>query len=67
MSVPNDARLSHELSVPGGRPFCGAEAVSDPPPDPARPVTCPACARLIEDEARRSAHEQRPRSDESED
>ncbi len=66
MSLPNDTGLSHDLSVPGGRPLCGADAVTNPPPDPARPVTCPACARLVEDKARDAVHEMGPRSDESE-
>jgi hypothetical protein len=64
MTLPDP---THELSVPGGRPLCGADADAAPPPDPVHRVTCPACARLVEDGERRVAHANQVRSDESED
>ncbi|ACL65523.1 conserved hypothetical protein [Anaeromyxobacter dehalogenans 2CP-1] len=60
------SRVVHELSTPGGRPLCGADAVLAPPHQPLR-VTCTACLRLLADDARRAAHAGSPRADESED
>jgi hypothetical protein len=57
----------HDLSVPGGRPLCGADAVMDPPPRSTAPVTCPSCARLLDEDAQRRAHAARPQAEESED
>lgn len=65
MKPSRRTRLTHDLSVPGGRPLCGADAVAEPP-RPVRVVTCPACTRLIEDAARRGVHAASVRSDESE-
>jgi hypothetical protein len=57
----------HDLSVPGGRPLCGADSVTEPPPSPAMPVSCPSCARLLGDAARSKARSARPGAEESED
>lgn len=70
--LATDARASarsgdvHDLSVPGGRPLCGADAVADPPRRAAA-VSCPSCARLLGEEARRRAHAAGAQADESED
>lgn len=66
MGAPKDTGPFHDLSVPGGRPLCGADADTRPPRHPAPRVTCAACARLVEDAARRTAHARQPGSDESE-
>ncbi|ACG73318.1 hypothetical protein AnaeK_2090 [Anaeromyxobacter sp. K] len=60
------SRVVHELSTPGGRPLCGADAVVAPPDRPLR-VTCTSCLRLLADDTRRAAHAGSPRADESED
>lgn len=67
MNARDHAGLFHDLSVPGGRPLCGADAVPGGQPREAPRVTCPACARLVADDHRWSTHLMRPRSDESED
>lgn len=64
MSLPNDPESSHDLSVPGGRPLCGADAVTGPELHPAPAVTCPACARLVREAARREARHVRPHESE---
>jgi hypothetical protein len=66
-TVSKDDGHVHDLSVPGGRPLCGADAVMDPPPRQAAPVSCPACVRLLGDDARRKAHAARPHAHESDD
>jgi hypothetical protein len=63
---PIPAVIVHELSVPGGRPLCGAERVAEPPRPPGK-VTCPSCARLLADATRRAAHAAGPREEETED
>ena len=63
--IPSDD--VHDLSVPGGRPLCGAEPGMAPPARPAAPVSCPACARLVADDVRRKAHAPPPHAKESED
>lgn len=66
VAAPAPDHVVHDLSVPGGRPLCGADAVVAPP-RVAEPVSCPSCARLLGDEARRRAHFAAPHLDEPED